>query len=185
MKNKNDDVTIGRFLSLVLRHDPSAAEITLDKNGYGDVEELIRGVSKKFPGFSMEDLERIVENNNKQRYAFNEDKTKIRARQGHSVKGIDLGLAAVSPPELLYHGTSEASAAAIKNEGIKKMSRHMVHLSADIQTAEKVGARHGKPYIFTVRSGEMHRDGFEFFLSENGVWLTEFVPADYFGAFGM
>ncbi|MDE6592501.1 MAG: RNA 2'-phosphotransferase [Oscillospiraceae bacterium] len=176
---KIDDVKTGRFISLVLRHDPSAAGIKLDRNGYGDVAGLIRGVSKKYPGFSMEDLERIVENNNKQRYAFNEDKTKIRARQGHSTPGIDLGLTASIPPELLYHGTSEASAAAIKNEGIKKMSRHMVHLSADIQTAEKVGARHGKPYIFTIRSGEMHRDGFEFFLSENGVWLTEFVPPEY------
>ena len=176
---KIDDVKAGRFISLVLRHDPGAAGIKLDRNGYCDVAGLIKGAAKKYPGFSMEDLERIVENNNKQRYAFNEDKTKIRARQGHSIQGIDLGLTAVSPPELLYYGTSEASAAGIKDEGIKKMSRHMVHLSADIQTAEKVGARHGKPYIFTVRAGEMHRDGYEFFLSENGVWLTGFVPPEY------
>lgn len=178
MKESND-VKAGRFISLALRHHPEAAGVTLDGEGYADVQALIRGVSKKFPGFSMDDLERIVRENNKQRYAFNGDRSKIRARQGHSVAGVDVGLQKCTPPEVLFHGTAENVSGKIFREGILKMSRQYVHLSKDFSTAENVGKRHGKPFVFLVRAGDMDRAGNEFFLSENGVWLTDFVPPEF------
>lgn len=174
-----DDVKAGRFISLILRHHPEEGGVTLDSHGYADVSRLIDGVAKKFHGFNMDDLERIVRENNKQRYSFNEDKTKIRANQGHSVSGIDLELKPVSPPDLLYHGTAEASVPIIMEEGLKPMSRQYVHLSAEYETAVNVGKRHGKPQVLTIDTKAMERDGFSFFISENGVWLTAHVPPKY------
>lgn len=179
MKSGIDDVKAGRFISLVLRHHPEAAGVVLDGQGYADTEALIRGVARKFPGFSRGDLERIVRENNKQRYGFSEDGSKIRARQGHSIPGIDVGLQKCVPPEVLFHGTAAGVSGKIFREGIMKMSRQYVHLSKDFSTAENVGRRHGKPFVFLVRSGDMHRAGHEFFLSENGVWLTDHVPPEF------
>ena len=167
------------FLSLVLRHKPSAAGIELDGHGWAKVSELIDGVNQtgKYT-LDMAKLEEIVRTDNKQRYSFNEDKTLIRANQGHSVK-VDVELKKCEPPEFLYHGTAKRFLDSILSEGLKPVTRLYVHLSKDIETAVTVGTRHGKPFVFKIRAGEMHRNGFEFFLSENGVWLTKTVPTEY------
>lgn len=167
------------FLSLILRHKPEVIGISLDHNGWADVDALIEGVnaSGKYT-LDMPTLEEIVRTDSKQRYSFNADKTKIRANQGHSIE-VDVELTKAQPPEILYHGTGEKFVSAIKSEGLKPKSRLYVHLSKDIDTARIVGVRHGKPQIFRVLSGKMAKDGFDFFLSANGVWLTNRVPVEY------
>ena len=166
-----------KFLSLILRHKPETIGIKLDEHGWADVSELISGISKTRP-FDMKMLEEIVRTDNKQRYSFNEDKTLIRANQGHSIP-IDVELEKKTPPEFLYHGTGEKSVASIDKEGLLSKSRLYVHLSKDTETAVKVGSRHGKPVVYRVTAGKMADEGFEFFLSVNGVWLTKAVPAEY------
>ena len=173
-----DLVSTGKFLSKILRHKPEIIGITLDEHGWADVEELISGVQKTKPEFSREILEEIVRTNNKQRYSFNEDHTKIRANQGHSLS-VDVELKEAVPPEVLYHGTGNKSVASIEKEGLLPMGRLYVHLSKDVDTARKVGSRHGKPVIFIVKAGQMQREGYGFYLSENEVWLTKTVPTRY------
>lgn len=173
-----DDKEIGRYICYILRHKPQLVGITPDKGGWIGTDELISVVAVRFNGFDMTTLEEIVANDNKQRYSFNGDKSKIRANQGHSYE-VDLGLEAIKPPKVLYHGTAERFADSIKSEGIKKMTRQYVHLSADTETAHKVGIRHGKPVIFEVNAEEMYGDGCEFYLSENKVWLTDYVGTKY------
>ena len=168
---------VSRFISLILRHKPEAIGITLDEHGWASTEALIRGISQRQP-FSMAMLEEIVASDGKQRYAFNEDKTKIRANQGHSV-AVDVELKTAVPPKLLYHGTGEKYVSSIEARGLIPKSRLYVHLSADIQTAENVGARHGKPVVYRVDTEAMARDGFVFYRSANGVWLTKDVPVHY------
>ena len=170
---------LSKFIALILRHKPETIGITLDKNGWANVRELIDGInnSGKFT-VDMPALEEIVRTDSKQRYKFNEDKTKIRASQGHSVN-IDLELKPAFPPEILYHGTGEKFVNSINAEGLKHQNRQYVHLSKDVDTAVNVGKRHGKPFVYKVLSGEMQKDGYEFYLSENGVWLTKFVPLQY------
>ncbi len=167
------------FISLVLRHKPEAAGITLDEHGWANVEELLRGINETGRKISMEILEDIVATDNKQRYSFNEDKTLIRANQGHSIP-VDVELKEQNPPEILYHGTATRFLNSILNDGLKPMSRLYVHLSKDIETAWKVGKRHGDPVILKINSRDMYKDGYKFYLSENGVWLTEKVDAKYF-----
>lgn len=169
------------FISLILRHKPETIGISLDEHGWASVEELIGGINKtRDYRIDMETLEEIVRTDSKQRYSFNDDKTLIRANQGHSVN-VDVELREAEPPEQLFHGTGERFAASIRAEGLKPMSRLYVHLSKDRATAEKVGTRHGKPHIFFVHSGKMFRAGYKFYLSENGVWLTKTVPPEYLG----
>ncbi|MDE6873029.1 MAG: RNA 2'-phosphotransferase [Lachnospiraceae bacterium] len=174
---KQDRLSV--FISLVLRHDPGAAGIRVDEHGWADVEELIRGIRGTGRMIDRGILEEIVATDKKQRYSFNADKTLIRANQGHSIP-VDVELKQEKPPELLYHGTAERFLDSIRREGLKPMSRLYVHLSRDIQTAEAVGKRHGKPAILKVHSGKMHQDGYPFYLSENGVWLTKKVGTEYF-----
>lgn len=176
--NEIETKRISKFLSLILRHQPETIGLKLDENGWADVEELRERAAKKKVYFSLEELDEVVETNNKKRFAFNEDKTKIRASQGHSIN-IDLALEALQPPDFLYHGTAEANISSILEKGIEKRSRQHVHLSADRETATKVGMRHGKPIILTIRTGKMYEDGIAFYLSANGVWLTEFVDPKY------
>lgn len=181
MSNKPaDNKKLSVFISLILRHKPEAIGIALDEHGWASVDELIKGINAANYRIDMELLEEIVRTDNKQRYSFNEDKTLIRANQGHSVR-VDVELKECEPPEQLFHGTGERFAAAIRKEGLKPMSRLYVHLSKDRETAEKVGARHGKPHIFFVHSGKMFRQGYKFYLSENGVWLTKSVPPEFLG----
>ena len=179
MEQSNSDVKLGRFLSLVLRHDPHAAGITLDEHGWADVNELLAGVNRTGRKIDRVTLERIVRENNKQRYSFNGDGTKIRANQGHSLQ-VDVELKAAQPPKYLYHGTASRFLPTIQKEGIRKMSRQHVHLSGDFETAMAVGKRHGIPVVITIDAGAMARDGVAFYRSENGVWLCGHVEPKYF-----
>jgi len=169
---------ISRFLSYVLRHNPQAADITLDPHGWADVPELIVGMSKVHTPMTMEILEEIVRKDAKGRYAFNEDKTLIRANQGHSVP-VDVEMAAGTPPEVLWHGTATRFAASVETNGLRPGNRLYVHLSGDPETAANVGRRHGRPVVYRIRSGDMARDGYIFFRSANGIWQTKAVPARY------
>lgn len=168
---------VSKYLALILRHKPEEAGISLDSHGWANVQELIEGVNKTYR-LDMKMLEEIVETDNKQRYSFNEDKTKIRANQGHSVN-VDVELEETEPPEYLWHGTAEKYVDSIKETGLVKKSRLYVHLSSDYETAVLVGKRHGKPVVFCVKSSQMYTDGYKFFKSKNGTWLTDFVPVEY------
>jgi len=169
---------VSKFLSLILRHKPEAIGIQLDRQGWANTEELIRKMSAKGTRVDRTLLEEVVAQNNKKRFSFNADGTKIRANQGHSIQ-IDLGLEAVEPPEFLYHGTATRFLDSIRQSGLEKRSRQHVHLSKDKATAINVGGRHGKPVILIVEAGKMHKAGYSFFISKNGVWLTDNVPVTY------
>ena len=166
-----------KFISLILRHKPETIGITLDEHGWANVDELIAGISKT-ENFNMDMLEEIVRTDEKQRYSFNDDKTLIRANQGHSIP-VDVELEKLEPPNYLYHGTGEKFKESIDKLGLIPKSRLYVHLSPDIETALKVGSRHGKPIVYRVLAGDMYNDGFDFFKSVNGVWLTKEVPTKY------
>ena len=178
MLPKKEIIRLSKFLSLVLRHQPEKIDIALDENGWTDVEILLNQSTKNGVKFTHDILEQVVETNNKKRFSFNTDKTKIRANQGHSVE-IDLGYPVQKPPAILYHGTGEKAVSSILRAGLEKRNRHHVHLSTSIETALEVGKRHGKPVVFLVDATAMHADGLAFYLSENKVWLTEQVPAKY------
>lgn len=178
MINKKQLIHISKFLSLVLRHKPETIGIQLDKNGWVDVEELLEKANNYGIKFDKEVLNYIVETNSKKRFAFNQTCKRIRASQGHSVD-IELGYTNQRPPEILYHGTSEKHVQSILSSGLDKRNRQHVHLSTDLETAIEVGQRHGKPIVFRVLAGQMHSDKFEFFISDNGVWLTDNVPTKY------
>lgn len=164
---------LGRYVSYLLRHHPESAGLTLDEHGWADVSALLRAIGK-----TRETLELLVETDAKQRYSFNAAHTKIRANQGHSVP-VDAEPEEMTPPEFLWHGTAEKNRAGILEGGIRRGSRLHVHLSDTPEYARKVGQRHGKPFVFRVAAGAMHRDGYRFFRSANGVWLTEYVPPAY------
>ena len=166
-----------KYISLILRHRPEVIGITLDEHGWAVVDDLIAGVSKTH-FLDRAELEEIVRTDEKGRYSFNEDHTLIRANQGHSVQ-VDVELKKMDPPEILWHGTGEKYVKAIEEEGLLPKGRLYVHLSSDPEAARKVGSRHGRPVIFRILAGQMRQDGYEFFLSENGVWLTKSVPAGY------
>ena len=175
MTDRNNSTS--KYISLILRHKPEVIGITLDEHGWANVGELLAGVSRTHP-LDMAGLEEIVRTDEKQRYSFNEDKTLIRANQGHSIP-VDVELEEVTPPELLYHGTGEKYVASIDAQGLIPKSRLYVHLSGDYETAFKVGARHGKPRIYQVHACQMAADGYLFYRSVNGVWLTKEVPVRY------
>lgn len=166
------------FISLVLRHKPDEAHITLDEHGWANVEELLAGINDTGRKIDMEILKEIVRTDNKQRYSFNEDKTLIRANQGHSIP-VDVELEEKQPPQFLYHGTADRFLDSIMLEGLKPMSRLYVHLSKDEETAVKVGKRHGKPVVLKISAEEMYYDGKKFYLSQNGVWLTKYIEKKY------
>lgn len=172
-----DEKETSKYISLILRHKPETIGISLDEHGWADVQELIKGVSKTHP-LDMESLVRIVEEDEKQRYSFNDDRTVIRANQGHSIP-VDVELEEVIPPEILYHGTGEKFVSSIDQNGLVPKSRLYVHISGDMDTALTVGMRHGKPVIYKIKSGDMHKDGYVFYKSVNGVWLTKEVPIKY------
>lgn len=179
---KNSKESKSKFISLVLRHHPEAAYIQLDAHGWADVEQLLAGMRKTGRKINKAELEEIVRTDEKQRYSFNEDKTLIRANQGHSIS-VDVGLKEQEPPEYLYHGTAVGFYESIQKQGLRPMSRLYVHLSKDIETAVNVGKRHGKPIVLRIHSGVMYRDGVSFYLSENNVWLTKKVEPKYFEQF--
>ena len=166
------------FISLILRHKPDAADIQLDEHGWANVDELINGINNTGRNINMDILEEIIRTDNKQRYSFNDDKTLIRANQGHSIP-VDVELEEKQPPKYLYHGTADRFLDSIMTDGLKPMSRLYVHLSKDEETAMKVGKRHGKPIVLKIKSEEMYNDGIKFYLSQNSVWLTKYVDMKY------
>lgn len=167
-----------KFISLVLRHQPESIGLKLDENGWANVNELIGKMCAAGTVIDMTILEDIVQTNDKKRFVFNADKTTIRASQGHSIE-VDLELKPVAPPDILYHGTTGKYLDSILQAGLQKQSRQYVHLSADINTARAVGSRHGKPVILIINAKAMADAGFLFYLSQNSVWLTDSVPAQY------
>lgn len=177
--NEKNKKQISKFLSLVLRHRPEYIDLELNENGWVDVNELIEKAKRRNTVFSIDELIEIVATNDKQRFAFNDDKSKIRANQGHSVKTIDLQLKAIQPPAFLYHGTVAKFIESIKNTGLQKRNRQHVHLSENLETATKVGSRRGEAIILNINSGKMHEEGYEFYRSANNVWLTEHVPSKF------
>lgn len=178
MMSESETNRTSKFLSLVLRHKPEELGITLDENGWTDVPTLLAKMDAKGHRITNDQLRHIVETNSKKRFAFNDDESRIRANQGHSVE-MNLGYVQKQPPEFLYHGTATRFLDVILDDGLQKMNRHHVHLSSDEQTARSVGSRHGKPVVLTVKAGAMAADGHVFYQSENGVWLTDHVPVAY------
>ncbi len=174
--NNQRSVRISKYLAKHLRHEPERIGLTLDPQGWVPVEELMTAAARHGFRFSRAELEAVVVGNDKQRYAIEDGR--IRAQQGHSVR-VDLDLPPAVPPAQLFHGTVVRSVAAIRDEGLRPMSRHAVHLSPDRETATRVGARRGKPVVLTVDAAAMHRAGHVFRVSGNGVWLTGHVPAQF------
>jgi len=171
-------ISHSKLMSLGLRHKPEELGITLDENGWAEVDALIRGMNMAGHKVSLDDIDMIVRLDEKQRYAFNKEHTKIRANQGHSVS-VDVLLTEAEPPTVLYHGTAERFNESIQKSGLLPQSRLYVHLSEDADTAMKVGQRHGKPVTLRIDAAGMVRDGFKFYLSDNNVWLTKHVPTIY------
>lgn len=170
---------ISKYLSKHLRHQPERIGLTLEVGGWVEVHQLLKACRKhQFP-ISFLELEEVVKTNDKKRFSFNETQTKIRANQGHSYT-IDLQLEPIAPPTLLYHGTHQKALPSIIKQGLLKQSRHHVHLSADIATAVQVGQRRGKPVVLEIAAQTMHNQGYIFYRSDNGVWLVETVPPEYF-----
>lgn len=173
----NDKLSI--YISFILRHKPEELNLEMDKKGFVDVEELLSGMNKSGRNIDIDSLMKIVEEDKKNRYSFNENLTKIRANQGHSIEGLDLDLKLVSDVEVLYHGTSESSLSSIMKYGILKQKRAFVHLSKDICTALEVGRRHGEPTILKINSSKMIEDGVPIYISSNNVYLVENVDKKY------
>ncbi|MCX6032085.1 MAG: RNA 2'-phosphotransferase [Chloroflexi bacterium] len=169
---------ISKFLSRVLRHHPEAIGLTLDPQGWAEVEQLLAQAQRHGVALTPELLQKVVEQNDKRRFAFSEDQRRIRASQGHSLL-VDLGLSPMQPPDYLYHGTAARFITAIKARGLVPGRRNHMHLSADERTAVRVGERHGSPVVLKVQAGLMHAAGYRFYLSANQVWLTEHVPAQF------
>ncbi|HEY9049055.1 MAG TPA: RNA 2'-phosphotransferase [Ohtaekwangia sp.] len=178
MISEKESVKISKFLSLILRHQPEAAGIVLDENGWTEVSILIQQVSAHGHSITKETLDYIVHTNSKKRFAYNEDQTKIRASQGHSVD-VELNYTSQQPPAILYHGTAETSVESIFKTGLDKRERHHVHMSISTETALAVGSRYGKPVLLAIAAGQMFTDGHSFFVSDNDVWLTDHVPLKY------
>ncbi len=172
------DIQKSKLLSLVLRHRPEIIGITLDDAGWIGVSELLDALARYGKPLSRQELETLVAASDKQRFAFSVDHSRIRANQGHSVT-VELGLAPVVPPETLYHGTARQFVGSIMRSGLLKRKRHHVHLHADREIAAVVGKRRGEPVIMSIDASAMHRNGFQFYVTANNVWLTETVPPEY------
>lgn len=176
--NEKQRTRTSKFLSLVLRHEPERIGLALDANGWANVDELLTKCSQHGVSLQRAELEEVVATNEKKRFALSEDGQRIRASQGHSIE-VSLGYAPQAPPPRLFHGTATRFLSSIHSEGLRKGERHHVHLSGDEETARKVGQRHGKPAVLVIDAAAMHAAGHAFYLSDNGVWLTEHVPPEF------
>lgn len=168
---------VSKFISLLLRHHPEVLHLKMDEHGWVSVIDLVEGINQGQP-FTLEDLQTIVATDQKQRYSFNEDGSKIRANQGHSID-VDVELEATCPPDMLYHGSATRFQVSIHHQGLLPQSRLYVHLSSDVATAKAVGKRHGKVIVYMIDAKQMVQDGYLFYLSKNKVWLTKEVPVQY------
>jgi putative RNA 2'-phosphotransferase len=171
-------IRISKTIAKALRHKPESLGLKPTLSGWVAVDDLLHALKHKNMPVSRAELEQVVAQNDKQRFSFDASGQNIRANQGHSI-AVDLGLIALEPPELLYHGTTQSALPSILETGLARMNRHHVHLSKDTQTALRVGSRHGKAVILQIAALEMHQQGIEFFCSDNGVWLTDAVPPEY------
>jgi len=171
-------VKTSKFLSLILRHEPERVGLALGEGGWVGVDELLQAVNAQGVILSRDQLQHIVATSDKKRFALSEDGLRIRANQGHSVE-VDLQYRPQPPPEFLYHGTATRFLDSIREQGLQRMGRHDVHLSAETKATLQVGGRHGKPTLLTIRAGDMHRAGFVFRCSANGVWLVSHVPPEF------
>jgi putative RNA 2'-phosphotransferase len=178
MISKEENIRISKLLSYVLRHNPGHIGIQLDENGWVSVDVILRQLNLQGEKVNWNILKEVVDTNSKKRFKLNEDFTMIRASQGHSIE-IDLNYELKEPPGILFHGTVEKNLASIKEGGLQKMNRQHVHLSSDQETAYKVAQRHGKPVVLVVRALNLFERGHSFYISDNGVWLTDHVPAEY------
>ena len=174
----SNSILLSKFLSFVLRHKPEAIGLTLDPQGWTSIDELVARSAAAGTRFSREDLLQVVETSEKKRFSLSADGQRIRAAQGHSI-AVQLGLAPQEPPSVLFHGTATRFVDSILSQGLKPQTRQQVHLSVDEITAHRVGQRHGKPAILKVEALRMHANGFEFFVADNGVWLTDEVPPEF------
>ncbi|MFC4158014.1 RNA 2'-phosphotransferase [Chitinimonas lacunae] len=181
-KHADQLVKYSRFLSMVLRHKPETIGLTLDAEGWADVDMLLAGAARSGRIISLPLLKQIVADNDKKRFSFSDDFRRIRAVQGHSVE-VELGYPPAEPPPELYHGTIGDAVGQVFKDGLKPMSRQQVHLSADLDTARKVGARRGRPVILRVDSAAAAQAGILFYRSDNGVWLVDHMPAQYLSVF--
>ena len=173
-----ETIRTSKFLSLILRHEPAKVGLRLGEAGWVAVSDLLAAVNRHGTALTLEQLKHIVATSDKKRFAFSEDGQRIRASQGHSVD-VDLQYPPQQPPEILYHGTASRFLEGIRKDGLQKMGRHDVHLSAETKVTLQVGGRHGKPTLLTIRAGEMHRAGHVFRCSANGVWLVNSVPPEF------
>lgn len=171
-------VRVSKYLSKHLRHRPERLGLTLEPGGWVSVPALLTACRRSGFPVSLRELEEVVQRNDKRRFSFDDEHRRIRANQGHSVD-VDLQLAPVTPPETLFHGTSARTVSQIWREGLLPMGRHHVHLSKDVHTATRVGARRGEPVVLTIEAGRMAADGHDFYESDNGVWLVAAVPPGY------
>lgn len=173
-------VQTSKFLSLVLRHQPELVGLALDREGWVGIDALIAGAAKQRRHLNRELILAVVANDNKKRFSLSGDGLRIRAAQGHSTASVAISYTPLTPPATLYHGTATRFLESIRTQGLKPGSRHYVHLSQDLETAQRVGARHGRPVVLTVAAETMHAQGFAFFQADNGVWLTAAVPPEFF-----
>ena len=176
--NEKRLVKVSKYLSKHLRHRPERLDLQLEPGGWVEVGELLEACRQHNFPLSRPELEEVVGRNDKRRFAFDESGTRIRAQQGHSIP-VDLELEPVEPPLVLYHGTGEGILETVLEDGLRKMGRHHVHLSPDVEAAKKVGSRRGRPVVLEVAAGVMYREGWAFYLSGNGVWLVDHVPPRY------
>lgn len=174
---KNNLDKISKFLSYILRHKPESIGLKLNSYGWLLIDDIIFNSQQEL-SLSKEIIEKTVSNNKKKRFTISDDGRYIRANQGHSIK-VDLQLTPKEPPSILYHGTASRFLDSILKEGLKAGQRQYVHLSSNIETAKEVGNRYGKPLILTIDSKRMHQDDYQFFISDNHVWLIDFVPRKY------
>jgi putative RNA 2'-phosphotransferase len=175
---KKELITTSKFLSLILRHKPDTIGVSLDAHGWVSIQALLDALNTHNHSISREMLDEVVFTNDKKRFSYSANGLMIRANQGHSI-GVDLELEPIEPLNILYHGTVDRFIDSIKASGLQKMNRQHVHLSATVETARSVGSRRGKPIVLNIDADKMYRDGHQFFLSLNGVWLTESVPWKY------
>ncbi|MPV67305.1 RNA 2'-phosphotransferase [Burkholderia sp. BE17] len=174
-----DAISISKYLSYLLRHEPQAIGLQLDPEGWADIGELIACAARHGRRLDRATIETVCATSDKQRFALSDDGQRIRAVQGHSTSVVQRRYPPAQPPERLYHGTATRFLDSIRAQGLKPGARHHVHLSPDIRTALAVGTRYGEPVILEVDAQRMHRQGHTFFVAENGVWLTDAVPAEY------
>ena len=175
---EKETIRASKFLSLVLRHEPERVGLVLGEAGWIGVDELLRAVNQHGMPLTLDGLKHVVATSDKKRFALSEGSLSIRANQGHSVE-VDLQYEPQTPPELLYHGTATRFLDGIRKDGLQRMERHDVHLSAETKVTLQVGGRHGKPALLTIRAGDMHRAGHVFRRSANGVWLVNHVPPQF------